>query len=440
MLRPRAGAAAGVAWRALQPRARAGRARGEQALAERAYREALALNPEYAEAHNNLGLALELQGRLDDALAHFDRALELAPEFASAHANRAQLRLLQGDFGRGWPEYEWRWRLPGVALPRVDAPVWDGSALAGRTICLRAEQGFGDTLQFVRFASILQGAGATTVVECQPALARLLAKQRGVHAAVPRGVRLPRCDFQIPLASLPGALGVRDEGAIPAVVPYLAADAALRDKWRAALATSDGFKVGIAWRGNPRHPQDCHRSIPPERFGALGAVPGVRFVSLQAGERATKALSVIEPAADPERSPLPFEELASLIATLSRRHVRHRHRPSRGRARASGLDRAPARPRLALAARTRGLAVVSDGAALPTGAARRLGGGVRAGCGRAGGARGQAGRARLLRPRVDPPTPPAQRQRGPCAVSATSLPARSSTRGSCGSRRRGPAP
>ena len=290
---------------------------GQQKLAERAYRDALVRRPDYAEAHNNLGLALELQGRLDEAEAEFDRALGLAPEFASAHANRAQLRLLRGDFRRGWPEYQWRWRLPGVAIPRLDVPVWDGAApLAGRTICLRAEQGFGDTLQFARFAPILSRVGANVVIECQPALAALLARMPGVRAVVPRGVRLPRCDFQIALASLPGALGVFDEAAIPAAVPYLAADAARRDRWRAALGVYPGVKVGIGWRGNPKHPQDCHRSIPPERFEVLAALPGVRLVSLQTGERAPEVVNAIEPTGTLESAPLAFEESAALIEAL----------------------------------------------------------------------------------------------------------------------------
>jgi tetratricopeptide (TPR) repeat protein len=291
-------------------------AQGRQGPAEAAYRAALALDPGYAEAHNNLGLAVQLQGRLDEARAHFDRAVELAPEFASPRANRAQLALLHGDFQRGWPEYEWRWRLPGVFLPRVAVPMWDGSPLAGRTLLLRAEQGFGDTIQFVRFAAPLARAGATAILECQPALASLLAKARGVHAVVPRGSTLPRCDFQIPLASLPGALGVRDLAGIPAEVPYLAVDQARRDRWRTTLAQYEGGKVGIAWRGNPKHPQDCHRSIPQERVAALGAARGVTLVSLQAGERARGIPGIVEPAPDPERAPLPFEEWAALIASL----------------------------------------------------------------------------------------------------------------------------
>lgn len=289
---------------------------GKQELAEAAYRMTLALDPYHAEAHNNLGLALQIQGQLDDAREYFDRALELAPAFPGAHANRAQLRLLHAEFGEGWPEYEWRWRLPGVGLQPLPIPGWDGSAPQGRTILLRAEQGLGDTIQFVRFAPILQRAGAKVVVECPPQLVPLLATMREVDAVVPRGARLPQCDVQIPLASLPGRMGVLDVSAIPAEIPYLTAAPELVETWRGWLAHYKGFKIGVAWRGSPGHPQDCHRSIPAECFAALAAVRGVRLVSLQAGERARGIPDVVEPASDPENMPLPFDQSAALIAAL----------------------------------------------------------------------------------------------------------------------------
>jgi Flp pilus assembly protein TadD len=291
-------------------------ARGHEALAEAAYRRALALRPDYAEAHNNLGLCLELQGRLEEAMAQFDRALDLVPDFASAHANRAQLRLLQGDFRAGWAEYEWRWRLPGVSLAPVAVPRWDGTPLAGRTILVRAEQGFGDTVQFIRLAPLLKDAGARVVLECQPTLARLLASAPGIDAVVARGAELPRCDVQIPLASLPNAVGLFDLASLPPRVPYLFAQPERVERWRNALAPSEGFKVGIVWKGNPRHPQDSHRSIPFERMAALATVPGVELFGLQVGERAPEAPWLRDLTGGPEQPPLEFEETAAIVANL----------------------------------------------------------------------------------------------------------------------------
>jgi len=285
---------------------------GREAHAEAAYRRALALRADYPEAHNNLGLSLELQGRLDEAKVHFDRALELAPDFASAHSNRAQLRLLQGDFRQGWAEYEWRWRLPGVSLPPIDVRPWDGRSVEGRTVLTRAEQGFGDTIQFARLAGMLKEAGARVVLECQPALTRLLATAPGVDAVVARGDPLPHCDVQIPLASLPHALGVLDLDSVSRHVPYLRADREIVAKWRRALAGHDGLRVGVVWKGNPRHPQDCHRSIPVERFASLAELPGVKLFSLQIGAPAPAWLHDLVGGGQA----LAFEETAAIVANL----------------------------------------------------------------------------------------------------------------------------
>jgi tetratricopeptide (TPR) repeat protein len=290
---------------------------GEQSAAEASYREALAANPNYAEAHNNLGLALELQGHLDEAMQHFDRALELAPQFANAHANRAQLNLLRGDLTAGWPEYEWRWRLPGVALASVPIPFWDGSSWSGRSLLLRAEQGLGDTIQFVRFASLLESAGITVMVECQPTLASLISRTRGVRHVVPRGNGLPRCEAQIQLASLPRVLGIAALSAIPAEVPYLQAEPTLSALWHERLGSEQALRVGIAWKGNPAHPQDCHRSIPVEQFAALATVPGVKLVSLQLGVSAPAALQAVQPLIkSSDEQPLSFEDTAAIVANL----------------------------------------------------------------------------------------------------------------------------
>lgn len=290
-------------------------AQGCQALAQASYETALAQRPDYPEAHNNLGLALQLQGQLEAAMKHFDRALALAPGFAGAHSNRAQLRLLLGDFEGGWPEYEWRWHLANMNLPRLDIPRWDGKLQPGLTLLLRAEQGFGDTLQFVRFAAALQRAGLRVIVECQAQLATLLERASGVHAALPRGQALPPCDAYIPLASLPGLLGVLNTASIPAEMPYLHADTQRVELWRSRLASCRGLRVGIAWKGSPGYPQDCHRSIPVEHFAVLADLPGLTLVNLQFGERAPQAWGALEPL-DLDAQAQSFEHTAALITHL----------------------------------------------------------------------------------------------------------------------------
>jgi tetratricopeptide (TPR) repeat protein len=289
---------------------------GQEAAAEGYYRSALAREPDYPEAHNNLGLALQLQGRLDEAMQHFDRAIELAPAFPNAYTNRAQLRMLLGDFEQGWAEYEWRWRLPGVALHPLPIPRWDGSPLAGRSLLIRAEQGFGDTIQFVRFAARLEQAGIKVFLECQPALTALLSRAPGVRRTFVRGLSLPQCDAQIPLASLPRALGITDPAAETMDTQYLEADPQLQAQWRGRLALTGNVHVGVAWKGSTGHPQDCHRSIAPERFAALAAVPGVKLVSLQLGERPPSALKALEPLAQPGEQAFSFADTAAIIGNL----------------------------------------------------------------------------------------------------------------------------
>jgi Flp pilus assembly protein TadD len=255
---------------------------GRPAEAMASLQEALRLQPNYVEAHNNLGYAFKELGRLDEAEAEFNEALRLAPEFADAHWNRAILWLLRGDTERGWPEYEWRWPAQGLAPREFTQPRWDGSPLEGRTILLHAEQGLGDTIQFIRFAPLVAERGGRVVVECQPPLARLLATAAGIDQVVPRGESLPAFDVHAPLLSVPGLLQTT-LGTIPSGVPYLQVDPGLVQHWRRELESFEGRKIGIAWQGNPAFRGDRQRSVPLSQFAPLAAVPGVQLISLQVG-------------------------------------------------------------------------------------------------------------------------------------------------------------
>jgi Flp pilus assembly protein TadD len=255
---------------------------GRPEAATASYERALRLRPDHAEAHNGIGLAYQVRGDLDRALVHFDRAVSIAPDSPYAHANRAQLWLLREDFERGWPEYEWRLRVPGHGIAPTAAPRWRGEPLAGRTLLLRAEQGLGDTLNFVRFTPALAARGARVLLETQPAIARLVATCPDLAGVVPRGAPLPPHDFETPIASVPLRLGLTT-GSIPAGTPYLAAVPALAAAARERIRRDGAFNVGIGWQGNPAFPQDAYRSIPLAAFAPLARVPGVRLYSLQKG-------------------------------------------------------------------------------------------------------------------------------------------------------------
>ncbi len=255
--------------------------RSDEAIA--AYRQAILRKPDHATAWNNLGLAAQARNDLPTAIDAFRHALELQPAFAHAHWNLGLALLAAGDFGAGWREYEWRLALPELGGKRTEpaGPRWDGRAIAGRTLVLTAEQGLGDSLQFIRFAAPLAARGARVLVQAQPALKNLLARADGVAAAYAAGEPLPAFDAHIPMLSVPGALGI-DAASIPAAVPYLSADPACSDAIASALAPYAGrLKVGLAWAGSRTHGNDRRRSCPLARLSPLLALPGVAWFSLQ---------------------------------------------------------------------------------------------------------------------------------------------------------------
>lgn len=268
---------------------------GRPVEAEQAYRHALRLAPQFPIALNNLGNSLKLQGRLEEAIACFERAIEQDAGYVSAHFNLGVTRLLQGDDERGWPEFLWRERMPAFAGPQIDAPRWQGEPLDGKTILLWAEQGLGDTLQFVRYAPFARQRGGRAIVAVQKPLLALLGGCAGTDELVSLEEApglASRIDFHAPLMSLPAMVGVDGEKGAPpsaggvqqdATIPYLQADAQRAERWKEKLAAVAGYKVGIAWAGNPRHADDRRRSVPLEMFEPLAALAGVRLVNLQKG-------------------------------------------------------------------------------------------------------------------------------------------------------------
>ncbi len=248
-------------------------------------RRALELRPGNAAALVNLGLGLAESGRLAEALACYDEVIRRSPDHADAHHNRAQAWLLLGDWSRGWPEYEWRWKCAEFTPHGLSSLPWDGALLEGRTILLHAEQGAGDTLQFVRYAPLVKERGGVVIVAAPERLHPILRTAPGIDRLVPppREAPPPRFDVHCPLLSLPAVFGTLPE-TVPAPVPYLHADPQRIARWRAALEPVPGFRVGIAWQGSPTMlPYDRWRSVPLDRFAPLARIEGVSVVSLQFG-------------------------------------------------------------------------------------------------------------------------------------------------------------
>jgi tetratricopeptide (TPR) repeat protein len=252
------------------------------------YLQSLALKSDEAMVHDNLALAYLDQGNLDAAASCFRRSGELNPDSPHLHWCQSMLLLLTGDFQRGWPEHEWRWRCPdwrrytGEHLPDYPQPVWNGSRLDGKTILLQAEQGFGDTIQFVRYVLPVKQAGGHVILQCQSALLPLLSRC-GADQVVGRIGDVPPFDCRAALMSLP-AIFQTTLDTIPSRVPYLLADPALVASWREKLRPILGFRVGINWRGRGGAGIYRRRDIPLQHFEPLAQIPGVRLVSLHKGD------------------------------------------------------------------------------------------------------------------------------------------------------------
>jgi len=267
-------------------------ARVDEAIA--AYQHAIVLRPNSVEAYSNLGAALCSERRLDEGIAAYRKAIALRPEFAEAHHNLALALLLIGRFEEGWREYEWRWRWKGFSTPQrlCSQPVWDGSPLAGRTILVHAEQGFGDTIQFARYLPLVAGRGERVILECPPQLIRLIQRVVGVDPSSVIGrsaldnSSLPPFDVHAPLMSLPLLLGLPEPKGLPQP-PYICVEQNLREAWRQRLGNNNRLKVGLAWECAPEKPSDRKRSIALRELSPL-LQSGADIYSLQLGEASTQ--------------------------------------------------------------------------------------------------------------------------------------------------------
>ena len=286
--------------------------------AEACYRKALEMVPDYAAVHTNLANVLMRQSSRAEMIRHYERALELDSKSAGGHYNLALAYLRQGRYAEGWPAHEWRWDFRELRLRRrhFAAPQWRGEKLNGETILLHAEQGLGDTLQFVRYAPLVAERGGRVVLEVPPRLVRLLQGLPGVSRVVGRGEPLGDFAWHCPLMSLPLAFGTTVD-TIPRRVPYVRADEeevrAARQRW-----TGTGLRVGIAWAGNPQYRSDEQRSMPLLALLPLAGVPGITWFSLQMGTACGQMRTVGErfPLIDASSTSRDLAETAALVATL----------------------------------------------------------------------------------------------------------------------------
>ncbi|MEB3213698.1 MAG: tetratricopeptide repeat protein, partial [Leptolyngbyaceae bacterium] len=295
-----------------------------------AYRKARVLIPNDAKVPNNLGLALHDQGQIRGAIASYRQSIQLEPDYPDAHLNLGISLLKEGDLVEGFKEYEWRWRVKGQDFKPArlfSQPMWDGRDLPEQTLFIHAEQGLGDTLQFIRFVSVIAERVRHIIVECQAPLKRLLESMPSIDQVICSGDPIPEFDVHAPLMSLPHILGTSLAN-LPAPIPYVfpltepcrgAQPCAPTDNQTPFISPTDAgmgewpfaptvnqqdpidlhqidsqsvptdnltnhLKVGIVWAGSPTHRNNRHRSCPFRQFARLLDVPGIRVHSLQKGD------------------------------------------------------------------------------------------------------------------------------------------------------------
>lgn len=278
--------------------------------------------PDQPEGYNNLGNALKLKHDIEGACENFQTALKLRPEFPMAEFNLATTRMLNGDLVAGWRGYERRIDIDPSSQQNHSGPRWQGESLGGKTIFLWCEQGFGDTLLFIRFAKELKKQGAARVLLlCQTELAELLKTIPEIDQILVEGNELPQYDYQSSLLSVPLYLATSLE-TIPVDIPVLVPTQERQEYWSNVLSGIVGKKVGINWSGNVNFPKNELRSVPLETFMPLAELEGMQLVSLQQvnGLEQIETLKMSgnlwQPDAEYQAEKGSFTEAAALIQNL----------------------------------------------------------------------------------------------------------------------------
>lgn len=287
--------------------------------AEAAYSQAIRLDANLAAAWSNLGVLHACAKREAEAERCYRTAMTIDPQYRLAPFNLSYLLLRQGRFEEGWECFEARDWYAAFAQ-RTSCPRWQGEQLAGKSVLIGFEAGHGDMIHFGRYAAELKKRGARHVTMiCHPALTRLFSALGGVDRVSSFDEAIPATDFNYwtPLLSLPYRCATRLDS-IPAQLPYLFASAVDMETWKARVP-ADGLRVGLVWKGNPKFENDAERSLPSlEALAPLGAVGGVRFISLQKGIgedealRPPRGLPIVPLGAQAED----FADVAAIMANL----------------------------------------------------------------------------------------------------------------------------
>ena len=291
-----------------------------------ACRQAIAIRLDYAEAYHNLAIALQNLRRFDEALVAYRQAVAIRPDYADAHGALGVLLLLLGNLREGFDEYRWRWQASNFPekMPDLACPLWEGESLTGKTILVYCEQGYGDSLQFIRYIRPLSRMAVRVLVHTDHALASLFRSIPGIEVLTELPGRDDGLDYHIPLLCLPRLFGTALD-TILHDVPYLSAEPPKVEHWSERLARyQDKIKIGLVWAGESRkHDPDANaidrrRSMALQQLAPLAGIADVRFFSLQKGEPSIQArhppagMDLVDMTSDLQD----FEDTAALVTNL----------------------------------------------------------------------------------------------------------------------------
>lgn len=291
---------------------------GRRSEAKLHYEHALAQMPASAEIHSNLAGVLEDLREYDTAEIEYRRALALRPDFAEARFDLGLLLLAAGRYAEGWACYEARSQI-FAELGTLPFPQWSGEDLTGKSLLLLPEQGYGDTIQFARYAPLLKARGVKTLTMlCKPEIAPLMRTIGGIDEFVTEPGALRMHDYWDSIMSLAYRLDTTLE-TIPAKIPYAGVFAKQLETWRDRLP-ADGVRVGLVWKGNREHDNDAERSLRHfTELLPLWSIDGIRFVSLQVGkaETETDGAEAQQPIVCLGREIRDFGDTAAIVAQLN---------------------------------------------------------------------------------------------------------------------------
>ena len=282
---------------------------GQTEAARPLLEKAVRLDPSYADARSNLGNIHLANAELNPAIDCYREAMRLKPDMAVAHLNLAVGLLMAGDFKNGWKEFQWRWDWESSSSRYCSQPRWRGEPLAGKTILLHEEQGFGDTIHFIRFAPWVAAQGGRVIVETFHPLVDLVSTVSGVSEVVPLGKPLPAYDYHATLLSLLGVFEL-DFSNIPASVPYMTPPA----KAFPGLGKNENIKVGVVWAGKSK--PTPRRSIPLKTLSPIFDIPGFSFFSLQVGPPSSELNDLNSPIVDLSPRLTSYADTAAAISQL----------------------------------------------------------------------------------------------------------------------------